>query len=92
MQERQRATLSRESTDRQGRIDRLQKNVQELQSKKPEGLRAQRAQQRLLETQNRRLQDEQRTLRPASSEWGRAASAAKIAAPGAKRVVRELTD
>jgi len=62
LQERQRTTLTRENADRQGRIDRLQQRVQELQAKKPEGLRAQRAQQRLLETQNRQLRDEQRAL------------------------------
>jgi len=90
MQERQRATLSRENTDRQGRIDRLQRQVQELQSKKPEGVRAQRAQERLLATQNRQLRDEQRALQrdqarlqkfgPSSSE--RSADALKTAARG----------
>jgi hypothetical protein len=60
VQEKQRATLTRESTDRQSRIDRLQKNVQELQSKKAEGVRAQRSQERLLQTQNRQLQELQR--------------------------------
>ena len=52
--------LSRQSTERQSRIDRLQQRVQQLQSQKPEGLRAQRAQERLLQTQNRLLQREQR--------------------------------
>jgi hypothetical protein len=90
VQERQRATLSRENTDRQGRIDRLQRQVQEMQSKKPEGVRAQRAQQRLLETQNRQLRDEQRAqqrdqarlqkLGPSPSE--RSADALKAAARG----------
>ncbi|WP_312014518.1 Spy/CpxP family protein refolding chaperone [Bradyrhizobium sp. AUGA SZCCT0283] len=60
VQERQRDMLSRQSTERQNRIDRLQQRVQQLQSQKPEGLRAQRAQQRSLETQNRLLQREQR--------------------------------
>ena len=60
VQEKQRATLARESTDRQSRIDRLQKNVQEMQSKKAEGLRAQRTQERLLQTQNRQLEELQR--------------------------------
>jgi TolA-binding protein len=60
VQERQRETLSRQSAERQNRIDRLQQRVQQLQSQKPEGLRAQRAQERLLQTQNRRLQREQR--------------------------------
>jgi LTXXQ motif family protein len=58
-QERQRDTLSRQTVQRQERIDRLQKRVQELQSQ-PEGLRAQRAQRRLLQTQQRVLQREQR--------------------------------
>lgn len=52
--------LSRQSTERQGRIERLQQRVQQLQAQKPEGLRAQRAQQRLLQTENRLLQREQR--------------------------------
>jgi hypothetical protein len=60
VQERQREVLSRQSTERQSRIDRLQQRVQHLQSQKPEGLRAQRAQERLLQTQNRLLQREQR--------------------------------
>ena len=62
VQERERATLSRQSAERQSRIDRLQKNVQEMQAKKPEGLRAQRAQERLLQTQNRQLEQERRAL------------------------------
>ena len=37
--------LSRQSTERQTRIDRLQQRVQQLQTQKPEGLRAQRAQE-----------------------------------------------
>lgn len=52
--------LSRQSTERQGRIERMQQRVQQLQTQKPEGLRAQRTQQRLLQTENRRLQREQR--------------------------------
>jgi LTXXQ motif family protein len=60
VQEKQRATLTRESTGRQSRIDGLQRRVLELQSKKPEGVRAQRAQERLLQTQNRQLQELQR--------------------------------
>lgn len=48
--------LSRQSTERQQRIDRLQQRVQQLQSQKPEGIRAQRA----LQAQNRLLQREQR--------------------------------
>ena len=52
--------LSRQSAARESRINRLQERVQQLQSKKPEGLRAQRAQERLLQTQDRLLQREQR--------------------------------
>jgi len=59
-QQRQRETLSRQTTERQGRIDRLQQRVQQLQSQKPDGARAQRAQERQLQTQNRLLQREQR--------------------------------
>jgi hypothetical protein len=60
VQERQRTVLSRQSAERQTRIDRLQQRVQQLQSQKPEGLRAQRAQERLLQAQNRTLRREQR--------------------------------
>jgi hypothetical protein len=52
--------LSRQSTERQNRIDRMQQRVQQLQSQKPAGLRSQRAQERLLQDQNRLLQREQR--------------------------------
>src|SRR3989440_12364990 len=51
--------LSRQSAQRQNRIDRLQQQVQDLKSQQPQGLRAQRAQQRLLQAQNRLLQREQ---------------------------------
>ncbi|TWI74634.1 LTXXQ motif family protein [Bradyrhizobium huanghuaihaiense] len=60
VQQRQRETLSRQTTERQTRIDRLQQRVQQLQSQKPEGARALREQQRTLQTQNRLLQREQR--------------------------------
>jgi hypothetical protein len=59
-QERQRDMLSRQSVQRQDRIDRLQQRVQQLKSQQPEGPRAQRAQQRLLQTEQRQLQREQR--------------------------------
>ncbi|WP_249142277.1 Spy/CpxP family protein refolding chaperone [Bradyrhizobium sp. AUGA SZCCT0160] len=59
-QERQRDTLNRESAQREQRIDRLQKRVQELQARQPDGVRAQRVQQRLLQTEQRQLQREQR--------------------------------
>lgn len=52
--------LSRQSAERQGRIDRLQQRVQQLQSQKPEGARAQQQQQRLLQSQSRLLEREQR--------------------------------
>lgn len=58
--ERPRETLSRQSAERQGRIDRLQQRVQQLQSQKPEGARAQHQQQRLLQSQSRLLEREQR--------------------------------
>ncbi|MBR0824377.1 Spy/CpxP family protein refolding chaperone [Bradyrhizobium manausense] len=51
--------LSRQSAERQGRVDRLQQRVQQLQSQKPEGPRAQREQQRLLQSQSRLLGREQ---------------------------------
>jgi hypothetical protein len=60
VQERQRNVLSRQSAERQTRIDRLQQRVQQLQTRKPGGLRAQRAQERLLQTQTRTLEREQR--------------------------------
>jgi LTXXQ motif family protein len=60
MHERQRDQLSRQSVQRQERIDRLQQRVQQLQSQQPQGLREQRAQQRSLQTQQRLLQHEQR--------------------------------
>lgn len=59
VQQRQRDMLTRQSAERQTRIDRLQQRVQQLQSQKPEGLRAQRAQERMLQTQNRLLHREQ---------------------------------
>jgi hypothetical protein len=58
-QERQRDTLSRQSVQRQDRIDRLQQRVQQLQSQRPQGPREQRAQQRLLQTQQRLLRQEE---------------------------------
>ena len=92
MQERQRGVLSRQSAERQSRIERLQQRVQQLQTQKPEGLRAQRAQQRLLQTENRRLQREQRMLQsdqarlqrlgPQPSAERSASAAAQAAARG----------
>ena len=52
--------LSRQSAERQDRIDRLQRRVQQLQSQKPEGTRARDQQQRLLQSQSRLLEREQR--------------------------------
>jgi LTXXQ motif family protein len=60
VQQRQREMLSRQTAERQTRIDHLQQRVQQLQSQKPEGSRAQREQQRMLQTQNRLLEREQR--------------------------------
>ncbi len=94
VQERQREVLSRQSTERQGRIDRLQQRVQQLQSQKPEGRRAQRAQERLLQTQNRLLQREQRMQQsdqarlqrlgpqPSAEQRSASAAAAQAAARG----------
>jgi hypothetical protein len=59
-QERPRDMPSRQSVQRQERIDRLQQRVQQLKSQQPESPRAQRAQQRLLQTEQRQLQREQR--------------------------------
>ncbi|MEH2511109.1 hypothetical protein V1291_002463 [Nitrobacteraceae bacterium AZCC 1564] len=61
-EDRQRDILSRQSVQRQDRIDRLQQRVQQLQAQQPQGqdLRTQRAQQRLLQAQERQLQREQR--------------------------------
>jgi hypothetical protein len=61
-QQRQRDLLTRQTTQRQTRIDRLQQHVQQLQSQNPQGRRAQRelqAQQRLL---SRAQLDQQRDL------------------------------
>lgn len=52
--------LSRQSAERRDRIDRLQQRVQQLKSQKPEGARAQREQQRMLQSQSRLLEREQR--------------------------------
>jgi len=58
-QERQRDMLSRQGVQRQDRIDRLQQRVQQLRSQHPQGLREQRAQQRLLQAQQRLLRHEE---------------------------------
>ena len=93
-QERQRDTLSRQTVQRQERIDRLQQRVQELQSRQPDGLRAQRAQRLLLQTQDRLLQREQRQqqhdlarrrelgMPPSGGQPGTAAAAVQAAARG----------
>ena len=85
--------LSRQSVQRQERIDRLQQRVQRLQSEQPQGQRAQRAQQRLLQTQQRQLQREQQLqqrvlarqerlgIQPSAREPG-ATAAAQAAARG----------
>lgn len=56
-QQQQRDALSRQTAERQTRIDRLQQRVQQLQTKQPEGRRA----QRVLEAQQRLLEREQLT-------------------------------
>jgi hypothetical protein len=89
-QQRQRDTLSRRSTERQTRIDRLQQRVQHLQAQKPEGRRAQRtlaAQQRLLQreqlSQKRDLaQQEKLGMAPAAAQHTAAATAVQAAARG----------
>jgi LTXXQ motif family protein len=58
--ERQGEMLSRQTAERQARIDHLQQRVQQLQSQKPQGARAQRQQERLLQAQNRLIEREQR--------------------------------
>jgi hypothetical protein len=94
VQERQRDTLSRQTVQRQERIDRLQQRVQELQSRQPDGLRAQRAQRLLLQTQGRLLQREQRLqqrdlarrqelgMPPSGGQPGTAAAAVQAAVHG----------
>jgi hypothetical protein len=89
-QERQRDMLSRLSVQRQDRIDRLQQRVQQLKSQQPEGVRAQRAQQRLLQTEQRQLQREQRVqqhelARQVQPSAGRPATAAAVQAAGRGR-------
>ena len=59
-QQRQRDTLSRQSAERQIRIDRLQQRVQQLQAQKPHGRLAQRA----LQAQQSLLQREQLAQKP----------------------------
>ena len=78
MQERQRDSLSRQSVQRQERIDRLQQRVQRLQSEQPQGRRAQRslqAQERLLrreqQLQQRQLARQERLgIQPSAREPG----------------------
>jgi hypothetical protein len=85
-QERQRDMLSRQGVERQDRIDRLQRRVQQLQSQQPQGPREQRAQQRLLATQQRLLRHEeglqQRNL-ARQQQFGIPPSAARPAATAA---------
>ncbi|OAF11288.1 Spy/CpxP family protein refolding chaperone [Bradyrhizobium neotropicale] len=94
-QQHQRDALTRQSAERQTRIDRLQQRMQQLQSSKPEGRRAQHAQERALQTQNRLLQREQsmqqrdqarlQRLGPEPTTVGRAAAATAVAARTAER-------
>jgi hypothetical protein len=87
-QQRQRDVLSRQTAERQTRIDRLQQRVQQLQSQKLEGARAQRQQQRILQTQNRlldRAQRAQQTDLARQQRLGPQAPAATAAAAAAAR-------
>ena len=93
MQERQRDSLSRQSVQRQERIDRLQQRVQRLQSEQPQGRRAQRslqAQERLLrreqQLQQRQLARQERLgIQPSARESGARESGATAAAQAAAR-------
>lgn len=86
VQQRQREVLSHQTAERQTRIDRLQQRVQQLQSQKLDGARAQREQQRMLQTQNRLLDREQRAQKTDLARQQRlglqapAATAASVAA------------
>lgn len=93
-QQRQRETLSRQTAERQTRIDRLQQRVQQLQSQKTDGARAQRVHDRALQAQNRLLQREQRTQQSDVARQQRlglatttvgAAAATTVAAQAAQR-------
>ena len=89
-QQRQHDALSRRSTERQTRIDRLQQRVQQLQAQKPQGRRAQRtlaAQQRLLQreqlSQKRDLAQQQKLgMAPSAAQHSAAANAVQAAARG----------
>ena len=81
-QQRQRETLTRQTAEREKRIDRLQQRVQQAQAQPPQGRRAQRelaARQHLLQreqlAQQRDLARQQKLAAPA------AATAQKLAAP-----------
>jgi len=75
-QQRQRDALSRQTTERQTRIDRLQ----QLQSQKVQGARAQRVHDRALQAQNRLLQREQRAQQAEFARQQRLAPAATVGA------------
>jgi hypothetical protein len=89
-QQRQRDTLSRQSAERQVRIDRLQQRVQQSQAQKPQDRRAQRA----LQAQQSQLQREQLAQKrdlaqqqklgvaPAAAQRTAAAAAVQAAARG----------
>src|SRR5258705_1194721 len=89
-QQRQRDTLSRQSAERQTRIDRLQQHVQQLQAQKPQGRQAQRAlqaQQGLLQreqlAQKRDLAQQQKLgVAPAAAQRTAVAAAVQAAARG----------
>jgi LTXXQ motif family protein len=86
-EQRQREALSRQSSERQGRIDRLQQRVQQLQARRPQGRNAQRelqSQQRLLqrerEAQQRDMAQQQKLGAQPSAQGP--AAAAQAAARG----------
>jgi TolA-binding protein len=88
-QQRQRDTLSRQSAERQTRIDRLQQHVQQLQAQKPQGRQAQRAlqaQQSLLQreqlAQKRDLAQQQKLGVAPAAQRTAAAAAVQAAARG----------
>ena len=88
-QQRQRDALTRQSAERQTRIDRLQQHVQQMQTRQPQGHQAQRAlqvQQRLLQREQAQQRDLARQQRlggqPSAAQRTAAAAAVQAAARG----------
>ena len=86
-QQRQRETLTRQTAEREKRIDRLQQRVQQAQAQPPQGRRAQRelaTQQHLLQreqlAQQRDLARQQKLAAPAAAAASTAATAATATA------------